>query len=89
MLNCIGSTVRAVTASILICSLVALAMFAEDQRSKPIPIRPVNIRADNLPRLISSLPQYSPFSLSGLAFLNGRLYVGSNLGIIEIRDGNV
>jgi hypothetical protein len=39
--------------------------------------------------LTGRLPKYAPFSLTGAAYFNNRLYVGSNVGLLEIENGAV
>jgi len=39
--------------------------------------------------MMNRLPDYSPFSLTGAAYFGDRLYVGSNVGLLEIHNGAV
>jgi hypothetical protein len=67
--------------------LVAVALFAEFQREKPNQGPPKVLAADRLPGLIRGLPQFAHFSLTGVSFFCSDLYVGTNLGIVEISNG--
>ena len=67
--------------------LAGIALFLEFQREKPNSGPPKVVVADRLRQLIRSLPAQAEFSLSGISFFNDKLYVGTNLGIIEISDG--
>lgn len=67
--------------------LVAIALFALYQGERPNQGPPKIVPGANLPKLIKSLPQQAHFSISGLSFFNGTLYVGTNLGIVEISAG--
>jgi hypothetical protein len=40
-------------------------------------------------RMVHRLPDYAPFSLTGAAYFDDRLYVGSNLGLLEIQNAAV
>jgi hypothetical protein len=39
--------------------------------------------------VMNRLPDYAPFSLTGAAYFDDRLYVGSNVGLLEIHNGAV
>jgi hypothetical protein len=67
--------------------LVAVALFAEFEREKPNQGPPKIVTANRLAGLIKGLPKFAHFSLSGLSFFDGNLYVGTNLGIVEISGG--
>jgi hypothetical protein len=43
--------------------------------------------ASEIPKLVSALPPYAPFAFSGLAYFHGKLYVTSNIGLIEVVEG--
>ena len=67
--------------------LVFVALFVEFERAKPNQGPPKIVAADRIARLIKGLPQFAHFSLSGLSFFQGQLYVGTNLGIVEVSGG--
>lgn len=67
--------------------LACIALFFEFQREKPNSGPPNVIKADKLSGLIRRLPAQAKFSLSGISFFNSKLFVGTNLGIIEISGG--
>jgi hypothetical protein len=48
---------------------------------------PKVLAADKISGLIRGLPAGAKFSLSGISYFNNNLYVGTNLGIIEISGG--
>lgn len=50
---------------------------------------PTILPSSELAALIKALPDYAPFGYSGLAFYRGKLYVGTNLGLLEIQEGRV
>jgi hypothetical protein len=68
-------------------TLIALALFAEFERGKPNEGPPKVVAANRLPGLIKRLPRNVDFSIAGLSFFDGGLYVGTNLGIVEVSGG--
>jgi hypothetical protein len=70
-------------------ALAGLALLAEFQRESPNEGPPKVAAATKLSELVKSLPQAAHFSLSGLSFFDGKLYVGTNLGIVEVSRGEV
>lgn len=64
--------------------LAGIALLFEFQQEKPNSGPPKILAADKLSGLIRGLPAQAKFSLSGISFFNNNLYVGTNLGIIEI-----
>ena len=67
--------------------LAGIALFFEFQREKPNSGPPKIFVADKLSGLIRKLPAQAKCSLSGISFCNNTLYVGTNLGIIEVSSG--
>ena len=63
--------------------LAAIALLLEYERERPNAGPPRAISSEKLPGLIKRLPANARFSYSGLSFFDGRLYVGTNLGVIE------
>lgn len=43
------------------------------------------VPAGEIPKVIKDLPGYAPFSISGLTFFHDKLFVSSNIGLIEVR----
>jgi hypothetical protein len=70
-------------------ALAGIALLAEFQRESPNEGPPKVAAATKLSELVKSLPQAAHFSLSGLSFFDGKLYVGTNLGIVEVSRGEV
>ena len=70
-------------------ALAGIALFAEFRRESPNEGLPKVAAATKLSELLKSLPQSAHFSLSGLSFFDGKLYVGTNLGIVEVSRGEV
>ena len=68
-------------------TLIAVALFVEFERERPNQGPPKIVAAKRLPGLVKGLPQYAHFSLTGLSFFDDNLYVGTNLGIVEISGG--
>jgi len=68
--------------------LLVLLIAAEWLRERPNSGQPKVVAAEQLVHRINSLPGYAHFSLTGLAYYGQKLYVGSNLGLIEVRDGH-
>jgi hypothetical protein len=68
-------------------SLIAVALFVEFEPERPNQGPPKVVAANRLPGLIEGLPQYAHFSLSGVSFFDGDLYVGTNLGLVEVSGG--
>jgi hypothetical protein len=50
---------------------------------------PKVIAAAKLPGIIHRLPAYAPFSLSGISYFDGKLYVGTNVGVVQLSAGKV
>jgi hypothetical protein len=69
--------------------MAGLAAFAEYERDRPSTGPPKVVAAAKLSGLIKSLPHGAAFSISGLSFLDGKLYVGTNLGLLEASGGQV
>ena len=44
------------------------------------------LAANEIPSVISKIPNYTRFSYSGLAFFKGRLYAATNVGILEVEN---
>jgi hypothetical protein len=65
-------------ASIWGCSLVPKTSRAEQGLLIPRAASP-----KDLPEILRSLPSHIKFSYSGIAFLNGKLYAASNIGLLE------
>jgi len=70
-------------------ALAGIALFAEFRRESPNDGPPRVVAATKLSELVKRLPQSAHFSLSGLSFFDGKLYVGTNLGIVEVSRGAV
>jgi hypothetical protein len=51
-------------------------------RNPKLPATPRSVSADQIRATIRALPRDSHFSLSGLAFFKGRLYVSTNVGLL-------
>jgi hypothetical protein len=69
--------------------LVGIALFVDFQMGKPNEGPPKVETATTISDLIKRLPQSAHFSLSGLAFFDGELYVGTNLGLVEVSNGKL
>lgn len=67
--------------------LAGIALFAEFQRERPNEGPPKVVSAAKMSELITRLAQSAHFSLSGVSFFDSELYVGTNLGLVEISDG--
>jgi hypothetical protein len=63
--------------------LAGIALLLEYQREKPNAGPPTIISGEKISGLIKKLPTNAHFSYSGLSFFDGKLYAGTNLGIIE------
>jgi hypothetical protein len=48
---------------------------------------PAVLPATKLSAMIKALPDYTNFAYSGLAFYKGKLYVATNLGLLEVEQG--
>lgn len=47
------------------------------------------VPAADIPKVIKDLPSYAPFSISGLAFYHEKLFVSSNIGLVELHGSVV
>lgn len=70
-------------------ALVGIALFAKFRSESPNEGPPKVVTATKISALIKSLPEAAHFSLSGLSFFDGKLYVGTNLGMVEVSAGKV
>jgi hypothetical protein len=48
---------------------------------------PKVIPAQDIPRIIEALPNYTRLGYSGLSFFEGKLYASSNIGLLEYENG--
>jgi hypothetical protein len=78
---------RAYLVAISPFALIAIAILAEMWREAPNEGQPSVVPVARLSALIKGLPADAHFSLSGLAFFHGKLYVGTNLGLVEVTNG--
>jgi Abnormal spindle-like microcephaly-assoc'd, ASPM-SPD-2-Hydin/FG-GAP-like repeat len=69
--------------------IVLGAMFIVDRAQSPNYGPPEILSTSKLGRLIKALPDYAPFGYSGLAFYKGKLYVATNLGLLELDEGRI
>jgi hypothetical protein len=68
--------------------LVALLIgFAASRAQTPNRGAPSVLPAGKLTTLVKALPEYAKFGYSGMAFYKGRLYVATNVGLLEIEQG--
>jgi hypothetical protein len=70
-------------------ALAGIVLFAEYWRESPNEGPPKVLTATKLSERIKSLPAVAHFWVSGLSFFDGKLYAGTNLGIVEILTGKV
>ena len=70
-------------------ALASIALFAKYRSESPNEGPPKVVTATKFSALIKGLPAATHFSLSGLSFFDGKLYVGTNLGMVEISTGKV
>jgi len=69
-----------------VAGLVALALAACDEAADQLAAAdPKTKPPTEIGKLIASLPDYAQFSLTGVAFYGGRLYVATNIGLIELQ----
>jgi hypothetical protein len=68
---------------LLLAVLIYLPFWLDRPSSGP----PQIIPAAGIRHLVGSLPDYANFSYSGLAYYGDALYVGTNIGLIEIVEG--
>ncbi len=69
--------------------VVLLAGFLFSLAQRPNQGPPTTLPAGKLAALINKLPDYASFSYSGLAFYKGKLYIATNLGLLEAEEGRV
>ena len=71
-------------------ALAALAVLGEALRERPNAGPPSAFFPAKIPQLIERLERSGgEFSISGLAYFDGKLYVSTNLGIVVIQNGRV
>jgi hypothetical protein len=66
-----------------------LVGFAVSRAQAPNSGPPTVLPATKLTALTKALPKYAEFGYSGMAFYKGRLYVGTNLGLMDVEEGRV
>lgn len=69
--------------------VVLLAAFVVDRAQAPNSGPPTVLAPEKLTALIKKQPDYAPFGYAGLAFYKGKLYAATNLGLLEMDDGQV
>ena len=69
--------------------LVLLVVFAINRVQAPNNGPPTILPASKLSALIKAQSDYAPFGYSGLAFYKGKLYVATNLGLLEMEEGRL
>jgi hypothetical protein len=69
--------------------LVLLAVFGTIRMQAPNNGSPSILPAGKLSPLIKAQPDYAQFGYSGLTFYKGKLYVGTNLGLLELEEGRL
>ena len=52
------------------------------------PAEPTTLPAAELSEMVRRLPDYADFGISGLAFLDSRLFVSTNVGLLEVVGGD-
>ena len=67
--------------------LAGVALFAMYWRARPNTGHPKVVNAAKLAGLIKSIGGYANFSFTDLAYFNGKLFVGTNLGLVEVEGG--
>jgi hypothetical protein len=68
-------------------ALVGTSIWIRSQAPNSGPPRVLSGTAAN--SIVHRLPDYASFSLTGAAYFDDRLYVGSNIGLLEIENGAV
>jgi hypothetical protein len=66
--------------------LIAISLVACAETRPPLaPAEPRLIQPTEIAAIANALPSYTKFSISGLAFLDTRLFVSTNIGLLEVR----
>lgn len=71
----------------LIGTLLCVFSLIASAQSKPS--TPLVVSPEEVPRILKTIPSYTRFSYSGLAFFNGKLYASSNFGLLEYESGRL
>jgi hypothetical protein len=66
---------------------MSLGALGQAKREKPSKGQPTVVPASEIHGLIEELSKRGHFSPTGLAYFNGKLYAGTNLGIVELVEG--
>lgn len=70
-------------------ALAGMLFFAEYEWEKPSAGPPKVFGAEEFHRMVAGLPKEAHLSLAGVGFFDGKLYVGTNLGLLEVVQGKV
>jgi hypothetical protein len=71
------------------CVVVLVVGFLFSRGHSPRNGPPTALPTTQLRALMRALPAYAAFSYSGLEFYKGKLYVCTNLGVLEVENGRV
>jgi hypothetical protein len=74
--------------SVRIIALFALVLVFGCSDGSPAlaPAEPKTLAPGEVSKIAAALPSYAHFSVSGVAFLGDRLFVATNIGLIEVQD---
>src|ERR1700730_9313417 len=72
-----------------VAGLVALALASCSEAVDRRAAAPKTEPPTEIAKRISSLPSYAHFAFSGVAFDGGRLYVTTNIGLIELQGTSI
>lgn len=69
--------------------VVGVLAFPALHAGRPNEGPPKVVAAGKLSGMINRLPANAPFSLSGISYFDGKLYVGTNVGVVQVSAGKV
>ena len=74
-----------------LCLVLLAALLSGCGEDKPplAPAQPKNLPVTDVANVARELPNYTRFGISGLAFLSNRLFVATNIGLLEVQGREV
>lgn len=67
----------------------ALLVGCGGDRPPPAPAQPKSLPATDVAKFARALPSYTRFGISGVAFLETRLFVATNIGLLQVQDREI
>lgn len=84
-----NQAVRVVLGCVVICLLLFISLYSPSFRKLRGRSLPYTEKPERLPALIHNIPSDIGFSLGQVCILNGKVYASSNVGLLEVENGQL